>query len=465
MFKKKAKNPDKMGLLNLFKWQSSQVSTACNVLILGYFSIFCTDTLLLDPLIMGILMVVSQVVSAVAGIFGGYIVDHTNTKIGRGRPFELAQIGMWVCTWLMFSCPENWQMGVKYVWAFSMYILVTAVFTTLLNSNDVVYMIRAFPSEKVLIKLNSFGSIITSAVAFIFNILFPILMATYSHQAGGWGKLAAIFGIPLLAIGMIRFFTVKEVNNVDVSAQAEGDKLNFKECVTAISHNKYMLRLALIALIAGFVSNLGVGVYYFRYIVGNEGLMGVTAAATILALPVMFFVPLLSKKFSIARLTLVGYGLMAVNYVIYFLAGANIPLLMLAIILSGIGSLPASYLGPMLQLDCATYNEYQGYERMEGTLGSIKGVANRIGSALGGGAMGVALSLVAYDPNNITPAALTAIRMMASIVPLVLYIVIIVIMAGYNLDKRMPEINKAVEARRAEAAAKTAAKAEGEAQA
>ena len=203
MFKKKAKNPDKMGLLNLFKWQSSQVSTACNVLILGYFNIFCTDTLLLDPLIMGILMVVSQVVSAVAGIFGGYIVDHTNTKIGRGRPFELAQIGMWVCTWLMFSCPENWQMGVKYVWAFSMYILVTAVFTTLLNSNDVVYMIRAFPSEKVLIKLNSFGSIITSAVAFIFNILFPILMATYSHQAGGWGKLAAIFGIPLLAIGLI----------------------------------------------------------------------------------------------------------------------------------------------------------------------------------------------------------------------------------------------------------------------
>ena len=89
--------------------------------------------------------------------------------------------------------------------------------------------------------------------------------------------------------------------------------------------------------------------------------MGVTAAATILALPVMFFVPLLSKKFSIARLTLVGYGLMAVNYVIYFLAGEpTFPLLMLAIILSGIGSLPASYLGPMLQLDCATYNEVPG---------------------------------------------------------------------------------------------------------
>ena len=40
-----------------------------------------------------------------------------------------------------------------------------------------------------------------------------------------------------------------------------------------------MLRLSIIALIAGFVSNLGVGVYYFRYIVGNEGLMGVTSAA------------------------------------------------------------------------------------------------------------------------------------------------------------------------------------------
>ena len=447
--KTKAKNPDKMGLLNLFKWQSSQVSTACNVLILGFFTIYCTDTLLLDPLIVGGLMVVSQVISAVAGLFGGYIVDHTTTKIARGRPLELAQIGLWFCTWLMFSCPESMQMTIKYIWTFAMYIMVTAVFTTLLNSNDVVYMVRAFPSEKVLIKLNSFGSIITSAVAMVFNILFPILMATYSHQAGGWSKLAAIFGIPLLAIGLIRFFTVKEVNNVDVSAQAEGDKLNFKECVAAISHNKYMLRLALVALISSFVSKLGVGVYYFRYIVGSESLLGVVSAVTILALPVMFLVPVLSKKFSIARLTTAGYVMMAVSYLIYFFAGANIPMLMIAIVLAGIGSLPSSYLGPMLQLDCATYNEWQGYERMEGTLGSIKGVASQIGGALGGGAMGVALSLVSYDPNNVSDAALMMIRMMASIVPMVLYIVIVIIMLGYNLDKLMPQINKDVAERRA----------------
>ena len=78
--------------------------------------------------------------------------------------------------------------------------------------------------------------------------------------------------------------------------------------------------------------------------------------------------------------------------------------------------------------------------------------------------MGVALSLVAYDPANITPAVLTTIRLMASLVPMAFYVIIVIIMLGYNLDKRMPEINKAVEARRAEAAAKTAAKAEGEAQ-
>ena len=88
---------------------------------------------------------------------------------------------------------------------------------------------------------------------------------------------------------------------------------------------------------------------------------------------------------------------------------------------------------------------------MEGTLGSIKGVASQIGGALGGGAMGVALSLVSYDPNNVSDAALMMIRMMASIVPMVLYIAIVIIMLGYNLDKLMPQINKDVAERRAAA--------------
>lgn len=37
----------------------------------------------------------------------------TNTKIGRGRPYELALIGSWIIVWLMFSMPEDATMAVK----------------------------------------------------------------------------------------------------------------------------------------------------------------------------------------------------------------------------------------------------------------------------------------------------------------------------------------------------------------
>lgn len=51
-------------------------------------------------------------------------------------------------------------------------------------------------------------------------------------------------------------------------------------------------------------------------------------------------------------------------------------------ILMGMGTLPISMMGPLLIIECADYNEWCGRPRMEGTLGSINGFANKIGSAI-----------------------------------------------------------------------------------
>lgn len=79
-------------------------------------------------------MAASKLVDGVTDVFAGYIVDKTHSKLGKGRPYELCIIGTWVCTYLMFAASPEWADMTKYIWVVSMYIMVCAVFNTLLNA-------------------------------------------------------------------------------------------------------------------------------------------------------------------------------------------------------------------------------------------------------------------------------------------------------------------------------------------
>lgn len=48
----------------------------------GFLSIYCTDTLNMDPKLVGILLVISKLLDGVTDVVAGYIVDRTDTKWG-----------------------------------------------------------------------------------------------------------------------------------------------------------------------------------------------------------------------------------------------------------------------------------------------------------------------------------------------------------------------------------------------
>ena len=53
------------------------------------------------------------------------------------------------------------------------------------------------------------------------------------------------------------------------------------------------------------------------------------------------------------------------------------------------GAVPLNMMFNMFIADVADYNEWKGLKRMEGTMGSLTGLAGKIGSAFGGFLMGV----------------------------------------------------------------------------
>ena len=63
------------------------------------------------------------------------------------------------------------------------------------------------------------------------------------------------------------------------------EPLKVTDVFKLIKTNKFILIIALMTFVFNFVCNMGVQTYYYTYIVGNVALMGISAIAQIVALP------------------------------------------------------------------------------------------------------------------------------------------------------------------------------------
>lgn len=441
---KRIKNPDnKLGFGKLLLWQTSSVSVALSTLVLGFVTIYCTDTLGLEPVLVGTLFMVSKFVDGVTDVVAGFIIDRTQTRWGKGRPYEIFMVFLWLSTWLLFSCPVGFSTVAKCVWIFFMYVFMNAVCTTFLNGNNVVYMVRAFKSKEQQVKLTAYGSFFTMGAGLAFNIIFPMAMARIATSAAGWSRLIGMMAVPLTLLGLIRMLTIKEQYHSEEMTGTE--KLKLSDIMALARTNKPMMLVSAARFLQNAVAGMGVGVYYWTYIIGNVSLMGVTAIATVLGLPLAFLMPAMRRKMGMKKMVIYGFAFSALGYLLIFFAGGNMILVIVAGLITSIGVIPFTMMFNIFIVDCADYNEFKGIPRMEGTMGSLTGLAGKIGSAFGGFILGILMSLSGYDGTAAvqTDAALLMIRMLASIVPLIIFAVIILLLRKYSLDEEMQAVRNA----------------------
>ena len=268
--------------------------------------------------------------------------------------------------------------------------------------------------------LSTYGGLVPMIVVVAFNIIFPVMMGKMATSQGGWVTLVMIFAVPMTFLGLLRFFVVKETYNVDAKA---GEKLELKDVFTVLKNNKYIYAISFAGMIMNFCTNMGVGVYYFKEIVGNVGLLGALAAVQMVGLPMMFILPQVLKRTTVIRVIRVGIVVTIIGYVLNFFAGANFPILAVCAVLQGVGTVPISMLSGLIIIDCAEFNEYKGLHRLEGSLSAVNGFATKIGAGLGAGMLGILLGAAGYDGMAAaqTDSALLMIRLLFSLIPAALY--------------------------------------------
>jgi len=446
--KSKRDKQGKIGVVKFWTWSARDLSLSANFIVLSFISIYCTNTLNMEPALVGLLLMGSKVVDAVTDLFAGYLVDRTETKWGKGRPYEFAILGVWLCTWLLYSTPAEAGTTMKAIWIFVMYMFVNSVFTTLLNASGNPYMVRAFGDNEQRVRLASFGGIIIMVASIVINITFPIAMTRIATSAAGWRKMIGMFALPLAVIGILRFFFVKETEKVDTVSE----KVSFKDVLTVLKENKYVYMVIALQLVYSLVTGTGVVTYYFTYIVKNLEVMGVVSSVSVFVVPLMIFFPLMLKKVPMGKMVQIGCVFYAIGSFVAFVSGGSIPVLIGATVITGIGTLPVTYLVNLMALDCGSYNAYKGRQRMDGTIGAIKGFANKLGGACGSGLLGIMLTMGGFDSTLETQTSSANFMIVAlyTLIPCILFAVMAVMFSFYKLDKMMPEINRVIESKSAE---------------
>ncbi len=429
-------------------WSFRTFSTMACAIVIGYVTFYGTNMLEIAPATVGLLLMASKIFDAISDLAGGVLVDRTHTKLGKARPYELSIIGIWVCTVVMYACPDFGYTG-RCIWLFVWYTLLNDVFYTLLNAAEPVYMMRAIPNREDMEKTASLGGIFTILGAMVVSLVYPILMETMGQSKGGWATMALIFAVPMTLIGLLRFFFIPEVR--DVSTEKK-EKVSFQDMKQSLTSNRYIYLYLVLILVVNILSNVsGSMTYYFTYIVGSQAMMSVASLPSMITPILLLFFPLLLKKNSVVKISSICIVIGIVGCVIKQFAGANMGMIIAGTMLSGIGTLPLTAFLVILLADTVDYNEYKTGNRVEGIYAAMGSFGQKIGIALASALSGFLLQAAGFISSNdaVQPdSAITMIRAMFGIVPAILMVVILVVLLFFDLEKKMPQVRTALAERR-----------------
>lgn len=419
------------------------------VALLGYVSYFAVNVLGLSSLLVGNLILVSKIFDGVTDIIAGFLIDHTNTRFGKARPYDWAYVGFCIAAIVLFCIPKM-ETTAMAVCLFLTYTVIYSIFSTLYSCANAVYLARTVddPNQQVTVNVVSmFLGIIGSVVA---GVIIPVYIGKIGTSAEAWRTFAFIIGIPSAIICSIRFFIIKENGSTQEHVQAQ-ENINFREGAKLLAKNRYVIILALALLVTNIAMNLlAVNPFYFEQVLGDISKQSVVnALGAVGPLSVVIF-PVLAKKMGKKKLIVAALILGIIGKLLPLFNLQSIPLLGIGTVLGTIGYMPLFVLTINMVIDCMDYGEWKFKKRGEGIYSCISGFCSKIGTGLGTWLVGFVMMLGGYVSGAQTQSqgAVNSIICVYTVVPAVLYLLAAICMYFYKLEDELPQIQAELEQKR-----------------
>ena len=116
-------------------FSTKNISQCVITVLITFITFYATDFMELAPTTVGIVLIVSKIFDGITDLVCGILIDHTHSRLGQARPYELALIGYWGCLVAIFSAPDMSHYA-SVIYLFVMYTLLNSIFGTMVTCND-----------------------------------------------------------------------------------------------------------------------------------------------------------------------------------------------------------------------------------------------------------------------------------------------------------------------------------------
>ena len=402
----------------------------------------------------GTVLLVSKVFDAISDLFMGKLVDKTNTKDGKARPWLLRMvIPAFLACVLLFTVPAS--MGnFRYVYA-----LITATFASAIVYTAIAVPYYAMMSFKTKSseekgKMGTWRAAVGYAIGVFCGIgIIPITTALGDDQRA-WIIFGAILGAISALCLFITYKFSREIYHDEGEMAEKEAKVSIIDGLKILIQNKYWIIITLVGVAMNLVYGIALiaPLYYGLIILGDPGFYSTVNTVNIFPsvlgfLTVSFWI----KKFGLTGTAKWASAIGIAGCLIRTFVPMNSIVFLAANCLVMYATIPLISVLPAMTLNTAEANMQKSGVRITGMTNASNSFAGKLGGGVGGSLIGWVLGAGGFDAFNAGEIGLTeglkqAVFTINNYIPLAMFVVIFLLLFRYKFEEMLPEIIKKNEA-------------------
>ena len=409
----------------------------------SFVMLYLTNTVGLNPGIIGTLIMVSKLFDGVSDIFFVTMIDKTKSKLGKARPWMLyAYIGCAVTLVANFAIPASLGRTAQYAWFFIAYTMLNAVFFTANNIAYASLVTFCTRNSKERVEMGSFRFIFAFSTSLIIQSVTVQFVRALGNGASAWKTVAIIYAVIGLIVNTISVFSIKELPEEELAKDKDQEeKYSLIEAAKLLVSNKYYLMICGTYVCQQiYTAMLNMGIYYMIYILKNEDLYSVFSwAINIPVIIAMCITPMLVERMKgLYRMNLAGYILGTAGRVGVIIAGymGSVPLMIVFTAVAALGMAP--WQGDMgaVVASCSEYTWLTKGKHIDGTMYSCTSFGTKIGGGIGVALCGWLLDMSGFVKTSaVQPTScINMLHVMYLWIPMLLSLCITFIMSRMNVE-------------------------------
>lgn len=397
-----------------------------------YLLYFYTDIYGLSAAEAGLLFLIARFADVAESVVIGYMIDHTHSRYGHSRPFFLwYALPYVVVAVLTFVIPPLPHAG-KLVWAYVTYLLLGFFYSTV-NLPITSILPSLSDNRHELTVLGTIRQFCGQSSQIIVAIFTLPLVGLLGGDDQGKGFLLTIIIFAIISLGLI-INTFMQVHEHHKPAKTSA----LPATLRMIVHNRPWLVLSGVIFLYWLTTAMKnqTTIYYFKYNLGDEGLVPYVNAFTAAALLGIVSIPFVTKRIGNKNTMMTGLGIASLGQVLIITGtslSGNLAWIFTGTLVNTVGSGMVIALVSIMIADTIKYSQRRFHIEASGLLASTDDFGVNLGLGIGGLITAGLLASTGYVANTAQNApTLGMIVINYAWIPLALYAAMIALLALYN---------------------------------